>query len=947
MRSLIPLKYGTPLRAETPKNIRAHVDISTTLPQTPNTNFEKLFYLNEENNLNYLRLDDPTSYTKYHSFTSIPTATIQNVSISSNPPINQKESTENISINKLQVLLTDRPPTLSPDTDIEQSQTLLFVNNPTITSFYVTAVADVFVKYGYFTTSGVNPTVHKIDLEQVQNSAPLYTEVDRIQIMNTNFQAVDSVITPDNRSLVIFSTTEFVFIDVATFTVRETYTLSPSGNYGNITCATVDPNGTFIFIGCNFKFVRFNISSFTITGECPTGNTNNNIQIYTAPSFYQPMYFMRFCLCDPLGDRVLFFTCTYVSSVNNYSTTVYVFSTRSTWPTAPPYSSQTFPSYFSSINATFSKIVENRTGTGYGRYLYLLDGVGVKKYFFQENFVFITTADATYNEGSLFRNCVTVQMDEEYLYVGVGSNTSSNLQSTVVRKLRQSNLTLTSSVVLSTTYMALIRSSIWDYKNFFVYFFPFYHISQIPGYLIGETIQDITVIHYNVSTNTVGIPEITCYEKQFYNSFLTDQYLYAVGLGSFSQIDLETFTRTAFLSYSQTIQTRFVNCCWNRNLNMPFAYVSCYDSVYWNFANASSKYYIDQVFIEDTVTLGQYHFPTMYFADTLFMEPKGRYIYCSGFNYTAPGFSSNPYNCPLTATRIMQKIDTLNPNNMVKILETNLFYHSNMLDYYRIETSGFSAPLNDYFQCPAVTNSLSTYAYICVDRKTIAKVNLSTCQVEDTFVIPIAYDNISLTCISLDSKDEFAYLAGGIQNVTAVIYKFDVNNMDMISSIHLADCDFSSIYFCVAYDSLQNRMFFANNGALSPAFWEVDLGTFAILASKEPLSVYPRTCVVDISASGTPYFYTLEKNGNQPAIISRIPRRDWIINPDGNNGDYVMNSLALTEIDNKSIMRSRSYYNVPTGEKRYLVLYVEGSTGDVIPNPVNSCSVHVRVRIRI
>lgn len=85
--------------------IDTYIDVSSYLPQTVDTDFELIFYLNYDNSLKYLS----EANTEYINFYRVPnkTATITDVSVSTNPAMNRYEYSSDIFFTHIQVVLTD------------------------------------------------------------------------------------------------------------------------------------------------------------------------------------------------------------------------------------------------------------------------------------------------------------------------------------------------------------------------------------------------------------------------------------------------------------------------------------------------------------------------------------------------------------------------------------------------------------------------------------------------------------------------------------------------------------------------------------------------------------------------------------------------------------------------------------------------------------------------
>lgn len=88
-----------------PYYIHAFLDISSLVPKTPKTKFKLFLIFNKDNNLDYLKLADINTYTKFHKVA--PTTILSNVAVYTNPPINQLNSLENVSIDHLSIWLSN------------------------------------------------------------------------------------------------------------------------------------------------------------------------------------------------------------------------------------------------------------------------------------------------------------------------------------------------------------------------------------------------------------------------------------------------------------------------------------------------------------------------------------------------------------------------------------------------------------------------------------------------------------------------------------------------------------------------------------------------------------------------------------------------------------------------------------------------------------------------
>lgn len=261
-------------------SISAYLDIASILPQTPDTEFEKILYFNQDNNLDYLDLE---IYTKYYTFTN--TNIITNVAVSSNPPINQTDSTTNTKLTDIQVFLSSSLETIPEDLKISE---IIF---PNAENNIFTATIDPNGQYGYFSTSELSGNIPITNPSQiVKIDLNLFTPVNTLTILNQNIYS--AIISPDGQ-FIYFGTLDGKIIKLSLITFTIVGTLTVPFNY--LSTAVIDPLGNYayFFSNQNTKAVKIDLVTF---------NINNIVDLESGDTE------ARDAIIDPTGQYAYFAT---------------------------------------------------------------------------------------------------------------------------------------------------------------------------------------------------------------------------------------------------------------------------------------------------------------------------------------------------------------------------------------------------------------------------------------------------------------------------------------------------------------------------------------------------------------------------------------------------------------------------------------------------------------
>lgn len=227
--------------------IRAQLDISSILPQTPNTEFEELLYFNKSNNI-----QTPSDY-----YIVPRQANLTDVVVSSNPPLNQLDSSANVEFEKMQVYLTESKDMTTQDLTPEK---LIL---PTQSNGVICSVVDPLFQYAYFgspafPTSGVTK-VNLNTLEAIQTiQVSLYDE--RVALIDPVGQFA---------YFAGFDSTSFkgriVKVNLDTFEEQASLNLDPSQEQV-LTCGVMNPSGQFAYFGTSSnpsRIVKIDLVTFT------------------------------------------------------------------------------------------------------------------------------------------------------------------------------------------------------------------------------------------------------------------------------------------------------------------------------------------------------------------------------------------------------------------------------------------------------------------------------------------------------------------------------------------------------------------------------------------------------------------------------------------------------------------------------------------------------------
>jgi hypothetical protein len=222
--------------------ISAYLDISSLLPQTPNTEFDINVFLNKQNNLDYLNLDNIQDYTQFYTVNSC--SVITDVALYSNPPLKSSNYLSNVDLTQVQLSLTDS------FNRYDQGRLQCYYGE----NFFFVSAMDPIGRYAYFATSnffGSYVTILKVDL--------------------VSFSVVNALNTPYEYSMSTF--------------------------------ALIDPLGKHLYLGCRKGFgesqiLRIELDTFAFSGsiEFPSSDTlfagvidNQGLYMYTTTTSFNPI----------------------------------------------------------------------------------------------------------------------------------------------------------------------------------------------------------------------------------------------------------------------------------------------------------------------------------------------------------------------------------------------------------------------------------------------------------------------------------------------------------------------------------------------------------------------------------------------------------------------------------------------------------------------------------
>jgi hypothetical protein len=258
--------------------ISAYLDISSLLPVTPNTEFDIRVYLNKQNNLEYLILDNIQDYTQFYTINS--GSTITDVVLYSNPSLNSLNYLTNIDFSQVQLFLTDSL------FQYDQDRLQCYYRE----NYLYVSVIDIIGKYAYFATSNFFDTyaiILKVDL--------------------VSFSIVDSLKTPYGYNFSVF--------------------------------ASIDPLSKTLYLGCRKGFgesqlFRIDLDTFTFSGSIvfssleilETGVIDNaGLYMYVSITSFNPIQIYKinlvtFTIVDTLmlnpGEQVCI--CALIDNFNQY-----------------------------------------------------------------------------------------------------------------------------------------------------------------------------------------------------------------------------------------------------------------------------------------------------------------------------------------------------------------------------------------------------------------------------------------------------------------------------------------------------------------------------------------------------------------------------------------------------------------------------------------------------
>jgi hypothetical protein len=234
-------------------SVSAYLDISSMIPNTPQTNFNIEAFLNKENNLNYLQLENTKDYRQFITVNS--GSAITDVLLYSNPSINNPSnflSSPNLS--QVSLSITD---SLSPG---EQAIADLFPG----AIYLASAVIDPTGRYAYFGAQGfvdrrlmftspdIPSRIIKVDLltlsvvGRIRLDANMREQIGKIALMDP-FGTYAYFAGRDTNNIVS-GISKLFKIDLATFTI---FTIIPLPAYAKVEdgCGVIDPSGEFAYFG--------------------------------------------------------------------------------------------------------------------------------------------------------------------------------------------------------------------------------------------------------------------------------------------------------------------------------------------------------------------------------------------------------------------------------------------------------------------------------------------------------------------------------------------------------------------------------------------------------------------------------------------------------------------------------------------------------------------------
>jgi len=204
-----------PIRAQKPYHyINAYLNVSDILPQMPNTDFEHILYFNKLNSLEYLdfpQIDDKYDYHQFHIVN--PYSTISDVSVYTNPHINQIDHETNVAFDQIGVVLLDEPST-SPALVPEPLLNCTSYSESGVLNLYSVAI-DNSQTFAYFGSTG---SIVKVNLVTFAIQDNLSVQNPTVLTNNPNFTVA---LSDPNGEFMYFMTQGgyFIKIDLTTFTI--------------------------------------------------------------------------------------------------------------------------------------------------------------------------------------------------------------------------------------------------------------------------------------------------------------------------------------------------------------------------------------------------------------------------------------------------------------------------------------------------------------------------------------------------------------------------------------------------------------------------------------------------------------------------------------------------------------------------------------------------------
>lgn len=278
------------LRKEAPYYyVNAYLDVSALVPKTTETAFEYTLYFNKENSLDYLHLDDPSTYRQFQLIH--PVSTITDVAVYTNPVINQTDFEASVAFDEINVVLFDdvsTTPTFTPEPFLN-----LTIVQKNLGTLNLNCVAiDPTQTFAYFGSMGVILKVNLITL----------TIVDKLAVFLPSQKIASSYAI---STAAIDRTGEFGYfategglvlkVDLRTFTVTKYMAITNDSTNLNVLNGILEPSGDFFYAISSTltssgpcKIHKIETTTLTITNTLDLSTTTNNT--CTTACYYDPNF---------------------------------------------------------------------------------------------------------------------------------------------------------------------------------------------------------------------------------------------------------------------------------------------------------------------------------------------------------------------------------------------------------------------------------------------------------------------------------------------------------------------------------------------------------------------------------------------------------------------------------------------------------------------------------